>query len=420
MQPVLKHRDIRELGVVAGFWTLITVFLFWPVVIGSKSVFFGDLALYFIPQFGNIAAALQEGRLLFWNHTILGGVPHVGNPQGWLLYPTVWLNAFLPAWHVAGIIPVIHIPIAACGMHFLSRRIGFSALASIVAAGTFAFSSVLLTKAQFPNMVQAIAWTPWVLAALIICVRRPSASSAMFLTMVGSMSICAGHAQITWMDALLCIAIVAWKCRSWRTLGFLSVAAIGMILLSSAYILPMFEIAGWSGRDHMSIVQANRFRVPISGLSAYLTSMHPGGDPNTPSGFRWAGNTWEVSAYFGVMTPVIVMFIGLPRLMGKHRLRTLIFASLGLCAVGWWLSMGIQGGLYPFVFRFIPGAKAFHDPARFLHFVHIGVPLVVGGVLSNLETSRSGRIIGTALGLVNIASLMLVAPNWYPLVPSQV
>ncbi|MFM7186189.1 MAG: hypothetical protein ACKO14_00075, partial [Armatimonadota bacterium] len=408
MQPVVKHRDFCELGVVAGVWTLITVFLFWPVVIGTKSVFFGDLALYFIPQFGNIAAALQEGRLLFWNHTILGGVPHVGNPQGWLLYPTVWLNAVLPAWHVAGIIPVIHIPIAACGMHFLSRRIGFSVLASMVAAGTFAFSSVLLTKAQFPNMVQAIAWTPWVLAALTTCIRRPSARSTMFLTVVGSMSICAGHAQITWMDALLCIAIVAWKCRSWRTLWFLSVAALGMILLSSAYILPMFEIAGWSGRDHMSMVQANRFRVPISGLSAYLTSVHPGGDPNTPSGFRWAGNTWEVSAYFGVMAPVIVVLMGLPLLMFKHRLRTLIIAPLCLCAIGWWLSLGIQGGLYPFVFRFIPGAKAFHDPARFLHFVHIGLPLVIGGVLSTIGTSNGGRIVGAILGLANVATLLLV------------
>lgn len=420
MQPVLKHRDIRELGVVAGFWTLITAFLFWPVVIGAKSVFFGDLALYFIPQFGNIAAALHEGKLLFWNHTILGGVPHVGNPQGWLLYPTVWLNAFLPAWHVAGIIPVVHIPIAACGMHFLSRRIGFSVLASMVAAGAFAFSSVLLTKAQFPNMVQAIAWTPWVLAAVITCIRRPSASSATFLTVVGSLSICAGHAQITWMDALLCIAIVAWKCRSWRTLGFLSISAIGMVLLSAAYILPMLEIAGWSGRDHMSIAQANRFRVPIAGMSAYLTNVHPGGDPNTISGFRWAGNTWEISAYFGVMALLIVMLLGLPLVIRKHRLRMPILTSLVLCAIGWWLALGVQGGLYPIVFRFVPGAKAFHDPARFLHFVHIGVPLVIGGVISNLETSRGGRIIGTALGLVNIASLLLVAPNWYPLVPSQV
>ena len=171
MQPNLTYRDNRELGVVAAFWTLITATIFWPVVIGAKSAFFGDLALYFIPQFGNIATALHEGKLLFWNHSILGGVPHVGNPQGWLLYPTVWLNAFLPPWHVAGIIPVIHIPIAAVGMHFLSRRIGFSLLASMVAAGTFAFSSVLLTKAQFPNMVQAIAWTPWLITAVIRCIR---------------------------------------------------------------------------------------------------------------------------------------------------------------------------------------------------------------------------------------------------------
>jgi hypothetical protein len=420
MQPVLKHRDLRELGVVAGFWILVTAILFWPVVSGAKSVFFGDLALYFIPQFGNIAAALHEGKLLFWNHTILGGVPHVGNPQGWLLYPTVWLNAFLPAWHVAGIIPVMHVPIAAIGMHFFTRRIGFSIFASMVAAGTFAFSSVLLTKAQFPNMVQAIAWTPWVLAAVITCIRRPSSTSAAFLTVVGSLSICAGHAQITWMDALLCIAIVIWKCRSWRTYGFLVIAAVGIVLLSASYIFPMLEIASWSGRDHMSLAQANRFRVPMAGLSSYLTNAHPGGDPTSRSGFRWAGNTWEISAYFGALAPVIVLLIGVPLMFVKHRLRLQLLASFVLCVVGWWLSLGVQGGLYPVVFRVVPGAKAFHDPARFLHYVHLGVPLAVGGVLSILETFKTGRIVSMVLGLVNVTSLLLLAPNWYPLVTSQV
>lgn len=420
MQPVLKHRDLRELGVVAGFWTLITAFLFWPVVIGAKSVFFGDLALYFIPQFGNIAAALHEGKLLFWNHTILGGVPHVGNPQGWLLYPTVWLNAFLQAWHVAGIIPVIHIPIAAIGMHFLARRVGFSLLASMVAAGTFAFSSVLLTKAQFPNMVQAIAWTPWVLAAVISCIRMPSASSAAFLTVVGSLSICAGHAQITWMDALLCIATVAWKCRSWRTLGVLSTAAVGIVLLSAAYILPMLEIAAWSGRDHMSLAQANRFRVPLSGMVSYLSNVYAGGNPSVTPGFRWSGNSWEVSAYFGVLAPVIVLLMAVPLMFVNHPLRRLVFVSILLCAFGWWLSLGVQSGLFPVVFRFVPGAKAFHDPARFLHYVHLGVPLAIGGVLSILEISKGGRIISTVLGLVNVTSLLLLAPNWYPLVTNQV
>ncbi len=420
MHPVPEHRNLRELGVMMMLWTLITLVLFWPVVVGVKSVFFGDLALYFIPQFGNIAEALREGKLLLWNHTILGGVPHVGNPQGWLLYPTVWLNAVLPAWHVAGLIPVIHTPIAALGMHTLARRLGLSIFASMVAAGTFAFSSVLLTKAQFPNMVQAIAWTPWILVAVLSCLRRPGLKTSMFVAVTGSLSVCAGHAQITWMDALICIAIVVWKCRSGRTLRWLCIAAVAIVLLSAAYLLPMVEIAGWSGRDHMSMAQANRFRVPMAGLSAYMTDVHPGGDPYTPSGFRWAGNTWEISAYFGVMAPVIVMLMGLPLLMVKHRLRILILASLALCTVGWWLSAGIQGGLYPFVFRFVPGAKAFHDPARFLHFVHIGVPLVIGGVLSTIGTSRGGRIVGAVLGLANVATLLYVSPTWYPLVSSDV
>ena len=421
MQPVLKHRDIRELAVCSAFWMLITVVIFWPIVCGERSVFFGDLALYFIPQFANIASAMHEGKLLLWNHTILGGVPHVGNPQGWLLYPTVWLNAFLPAWHVAGIIPVLHIPVAAVGMHFLTRRIGISLVGAMAAAGTFALSSVLLTKAQFPNMVQAIAWTPWVLVAVINCIQRPGRASAIFLIITGSLSISAGHAQITWMDALLCITLVIWKCRSLRAFGFLVAGAIGMVLVASAYILPMLEIAAWSGRDHMSLSDANRFRVPVGGLFAYIANAHPGGNPSLLTGFRWSGNSWEVSAYFGVLASVVIWLMALPLMFVKHRLRIQLLVSLLLCTFGWWLSLGVQGGLFPIVFRIIPGAKAFHDPARFLHYVHIGVPLVIGSVITTLGTSKKvGWPLGIVLGVVNVTSLILLAPTWYPSVSNRV
>ena len=420
MQIASKSSEVRELAVCSAFWILVTSVIFWPILSGIKSVFFGDLSLYFIPQFANIGAAMAEGKLLLWNHSILGGVPHVGNPQGCLLYPTVWLNAFLPAWHVAGIIPVLHIPVAAVGMHLLARRIGISVIGAAVAAGTFAFSSVLLTKAQFPNMVQAIAWTPWVLACVITCIRKPTAGSAALLTVVGSLSISAGHAQITWMDALLCIVVVLWKCRSLRTLGFLVVASLGMVLLCAAYIFPMIEIAGWSGRDHMSLAAANRFRVPASGLVSYMSNMHAGGNPNAQSGYRWSGNSWEVSAYFGLLAPVIVWFIALPLMFVRHRLQRLFLASLLLCAFGWWLSLGVQGGLFPFVFRFVPGAKAFHDPARFLHFVHIGVPLALAATLTVLGESKIGRFLGLAFGVCNVATLVAVSTLWYPVVNSRV
>jgi hypothetical protein len=314
----------------------------------------------------------------------------------------------------------MHIPAAAVGMHFLARRIGISLVGAMAAAGTFAFSSALLTKAQFPNMVQAIAWTPWVLVAVIGCIQKPGRGMASFLVVVGSLSIASGHAQITWMDALLCIGLVVWKCRSLRALGFLAVAAIGMVLLSAAYIFPMLEIASWSGRDHMSLSEANRFRVPLRGLLGYAMGAFPGGNPSSVTGVRWSGNSWEVAGYFGVVAPAIIWLMALPLVCVKNRLRTQVLVSLLLCLVGWWLSLGVQGGLYPLVYRFVPGAKAFHDPARFLHYVHIAVPLVIGAVLTSLDTIKLGRPLGIVLGLANVTSLIVLAPAWYPVAPSRV
>lgn len=402
------------------FWVLITTLCFWPLISGKTSVFFGDLSLYFIPQFANVQEALNQGRFLFWNHTILSGVPHVGNPQGWFLYPSTWLLLWVEPWHAAGLIPIIHIVIAALGMHILIRQLSLSMIAAYSGAGVYAFSSVLLTKAQFPNMVQAIAWSPWVIASVLACIQRPSIKVTIVAICTGALALSAGHAQITWMDLLICTGIVVVRCRSWKALKCLLLACLGTLSLSAVYLLPVLEIASWSGRDRMTLMEANRFRVPLAGIQNYMLTVYPGGSPWTKGGFQWGGNSWETSAYFGPLSAVTILVLFLQTLFTRTQKRTLFVYSTLLGVSGWWLSIGVSGLLYTAVFYGIPGAKAFHDPARFLHFVHLATAILLALCVNELQRYRFGTCFAIAIGTLNTTALLVQAPTWYPTVSTAV
>ena len=414
----MGHQQER---IAAGlFWAALTSLCFLPLISGKTSVFFGDLSLYFIPQFANVQQALGQGRLLFWNHTILGGVPHVGNPQGWFLYPSTWLLLFVEPWHAAGLIPIIHIVIAAVGMHILIRQLNLSVIAAYSGAGVYAFSSVILTKAQFPNMVQAIAWSPWLIASVLACIQRPSGKVTIVAICTGALALSAGHTQITWMDILICIGIVVVRCRSWRALKCLLMAGLGTLSLSAVYVLPVLEIASWSGRDRMTIMEANRFRVPLAGIQNYLLSVYPGGSPWTKGGFQWGGNSWETSAYFGPLSAVAILVLFLQTLFMRTQKRTLFVYSTLLGVTGWWLSVGVSGLLYTAVFYVIPGAKAFHDPARFLHLVHLATAILLALCVAEVQRYRFGTCFAIAIGTINTTALLVLAPTWYPTVSTTV
>src|SRR6476469_4143618 len=72
--------------------------LLYPLVLEGRSLYWGDLFLYFHPLESYVRDRLRAGAVPLWNPFVLCGQPLVGNPQSWVFYPTTVLLAFMPVW----------------------------------------------------------------------------------------------------------------------------------------------------------------------------------------------------------------------------------------------------------------------------------------------------------------------------------
>ena len=172
MSVVLPRRvPLLATGGGALFLLLLTGAWFWPLLSGAKSLYFGDIGLYFIPQLTFERQELLQGRIPLWNPHLLCGTPFVGNPQAWPLYPSAALLYALPAHRAVAVVSVLHLAFAAVGTLLLLRqRRGLAA--ALLGAIVFAFGGALVSKMQFPNMVQAASYLPWLLLCLDLLAER--------------------------------------------------------------------------------------------------------------------------------------------------------------------------------------------------------------------------------------------------------
>ena len=92
----------------------------------------------------------------------------------------------------------LHVWLAGVGTYLFGRRaLGLGRVSGLLAAVTFMFGGQLVSKEQFPNMVQASAWLPWVLWAGDGLLRRRRTKDALVLGVVLGWQLLAAHVQMT-------------------------------------------------------------------------------------------------------------------------------------------------------------------------------------------------------------------------------
>ena len=192
---------------VAAFLLLLTVVYFWRQVVEGQALYWGDIGLYFTPMAGFLKQNLNAGRLPLWNPLILCGTPYAGNPQVWPLYPVTALLPFVSASQFLNLTIALHVWIAGLGTYAFARRgLVLSIGPALLAAVTFMFGGQLVSKEQFPNMVQASAWLPWVLVCSDSLLRRRRVSDALALGTVLGLQLLAAHVQMTLLTLYLAAA----------------------------------------------------------------------------------------------------------------------------------------------------------------------------------------------------------------------
>lgn len=336
----------------------------------GRTLYWGDIGLYFDPMLRFLRENLQAGTFPLWNPHILCGAPFVGNPQSWPLYPSSALLFAMPSGAAINWMIALHVWIAGLGtFYFLRIAAGRGVPAALLGAVAFMFGGQLISKEQFPNMVQAAAYLPWVLLAVHSLCERPCAAAVVFLGTVLGLQILAAHQQMVALTCYLAIVYAAplligrRDARHFaRAIGGAAGAVALAALLSLGQLLPAVEFFAHILRQRYTFAIVNRFYLPVNQLQNFiLPTLH--GHPYFGT-FTARGNFWETCCYIG-WVPFLLMLTGSVIAWGKPSYRSTRIWSI-VFILGVLMAMGGKGHVYYFAFRHLPGFRNFHDPARCL------------------------------------------------------
>lgn len=358
---------------------LFTVVLLWPLCIG-RSLYWGDVALYFEPVLRFAQSSLRHGEAPLWNRFMNCGQPYVGNPQSAVFYPTTILLLFMPAWLFISVNTILHLFLCGAFAYRFLCRWTLHRGAALSGALVYMGSACLVSRLQFPTMVQTAAYFPLLLAGVDAAIDRPGLRATACVAVTIGLTVLAGHPQVAYLS-FLCTALYSLS-RLWSTwqqesrpvsgdeaspIGILALpatrrlfVAAGLgLLLAAVQILPSLQLLRFSPRDQMSLGQANRFYLNAPQLLSLVLPRFFG---HPAAGDYWGtGNAWEPSLFVGWL-PLVFIAYSVVRCGRESLVR--FWAVAGL--IGIWLATGNDGRLYQLAFFVVPGLSSFHDPARFL------------------------------------------------------
>jgi hypothetical protein len=347
--------------------------LLWPLWIG-RSLYWGDILLYFEPMYAFAGETLRQGVIPLWNPQILCGQPFVGNPQMGVFYPASALLPFTSSWLFLSLTSGLHLFLCGVFTYLYLLRWTTHRTAALAGACVYMGSACLLGRLQFPPMIQTAAYFPALLWRLDRSVDAPGLRSGVWLSVVIGLTILAAHAQIAYL-ILLCSSLYAVcrlirqsereSTRSERRKRFLRRAApllaFGLLglLLTAGQTLPALQLLRESSREHLSPFQANRFALEPQHLLNVIAPRFTG---HPASGDYWGGkNAWETALFVGWI-PLALAFFAVR--WGGRSPAVRFWCLVGF--LGIWLAFGVWGGLFWLAYTLLPGFSHFHDPARFL------------------------------------------------------
>ncbi len=404
-----------RLAVPAGLLLLMAIY-FWPQLVQGKVLYWGDIGLYFTPMQTFLRENLRVGRVPLWNPWIMCGTPYVGNPQTWPLYPVTALLPLCSASYFLNLTVALHVWLAGVGTYLFARcALGLGRTGALLAAITFMFGGQLVSKEQFPNMVQAAAWLPWVLFCLDRLRQRRRVSDALWLGIVLGMQLLAAHPQMTLLTLYLAAAWGIWSFGSNRPqpkeIGLVFLSGSLALGLAAGQILPTLGLFRDASRQKLSFLLVNRFFLPTNELGNFvLPRLH-----GHPYFGDWTarGNFWETCCYVGWL-PCLLSLVGMAAAWRKGGMTSARFWTL-VFVVGVWMSLGGAGVLYHAAYHFLPGFRSFHDPARCLLWACFALSLLAGYGWEKQTFLPRLRGVSALLLLFAFADLAHFGRSVYPL-----
>lgn len=355
-------------------------FLLAPQILTTRD---NDLGRTYISLFNFFKQSLNTHQQIpLWRPQQLAGETFIGNPLSSLLYPGNLIFLFFDV-HLGSIIYLFaHFLIAAFGMYYLARSIGFSGPSSLATALFYALSTKMIVhlEAGHLTMIAAMAYFPISFLALRHLIQKFKFS----WLILGSLALSFSFITYPTIFYYTVIFLAVWSFYYFlmtvrlkidfqkhllKSFSGLFLLIITMLGLSSIVIFPQLEFAPLSTRSQLTLTDV---AIPLWNLERFLKSLF----------FPYQDLTvfdHESFLYLGVV-PIILAILGFLKLpiKGKFFLGIVGLAALVFVA-------GTSTPLFELAYDYLPGLKYSRVTTRLWFIVAAVVALLSGFVLGKVK-----------------------------------
>ncbi len=422
-----------------------------PVLFGGRALFWGAPALQFHPWRVFAWESLQSGHLPLWNPLVGMGAPLIANYQSAFFYPPNWLffgSAALAgqaglAWTQAFVV-ALHLVWAGLGVALLARSIGLGQTSQAVSGLAYGLSGYLVARSGFLSINATAAWLPWIfLAGRAVGLEPDRFSRLRNLALVMGMQLLAGHAQTSWYTIMLAIPWIgfwAWTSswqserRSVRGAGFrLGRAALSLVIalvlaaaLAGVQLLPTAEYLAQSQRAASIDYD---FAVTYSYWPwRFFTLLAPDLYGNPAQGDYWGyANYWEDAVYVGLL-PLLMAFravfgrraAAIKIVNGQlaagraNVMKALVWFLVAILIVSFFLALGSNTPVFPWLYRHVPTFNMFQAPTRFTLWAVFAFALLAGIGVHRIQRPEGRSLYWARLATAGaVAVTMGAGLTWY-------
>jgi hypothetical protein len=455
----IPARDILKTGLIAALVTATAAVVFFGPGFATGSVlpfthegFGSDIWHQNLPFRSFYEKELGAGRLPHWAPDLGTGLPLLAEGQVGALYPPhLVLHLLLPLAVAFNLSILVSIVLAGSFAAMCARELGARPCPSVLAALVYAFCGFFAVHVKHPNFLCAAAYAPLIVLLIVRIWRGGGFGTTALLAVAISMTFLAGAPQIAYMNLLMggLTALVLMFSKRWlrAPLAFTAATALSL-LLAAPQLLPSNEFRRLGPRkEGLDLTQATFWNMAPSYLVTFVApfsrgdpgkleerpAFHPKtGEPlvNKKTGEQIRGVYgfeqdpehpilfWEMTAYAGILP--LLLAAAAVGLGFRRRLVLLPAFALFLAIV---LALGKIGGLYVFLFEFLPGFDLFRMASRFLLYADLALALLAALgltlLLDRFPRIRPAPAVAGLAAAVAFLDLLLVFGDHNPMRPAK-
>ncbi|WP_163861928.1 YfhO family protein [Myxococcus eversor] len=202
-----RRKDARKAGLAVVGLVAMLAFAYSPVLRGELLAG-RDVFRIFFPDSAFLLESLRAGELPLWTPYLRLGQPFAATLYSQVFYPPRWV-AVLISGPIASmtVMHVAHAALAAVGVFLLVRKLRASWPASLVAGAMFGLSPMMTDLGIQQNVVDAAAWSGFILLAAHDLAHRPGPGPLSRLAIFSALSLFAGSPETTLWQGIVAVLV---------------------------------------------------------------------------------------------------------------------------------------------------------------------------------------------------------------------